>query len=171
MHAATLRKRKFRRQRRQAGMKAVEVWLRPDTAALIAHVKQPHESVSQLMDRALQALAQQAGVPGPQGQGPPHGARHAAAGETPQEADRSSEARAALVALLRMLLPEGQRRYLRDLGITAIPLVQLNTLLAPEGYVIEAFKVRDRKRFVDCVGQDGIPEPFGLFEMRRLAED
>jgi hypothetical protein len=69
-----------------------------------------------------------------------------------------------------MLLPEGERRYLRDLGITTIPLVQLNTLLASEGYVLEAYKVRDRKRFVDCVGQDGIPEPFGLFELRRLEE-
>ena len=67
-----------------------------------------------------------------------------------------------------MLLPEGKRRYLRDLGITAIPLVQLNTVLASEGYVIQAFKVQDPKRFVDCVGQDGIPEPFGLFELRRL---
>lgn len=67
-----------------------------------------------------------------------------------------------------MLLPHGQRRYLRDLGITALPLVQLNTILASEGYVIRAFKVRDPTRFVDCVGQDGIPEPFGLFELQRL---
>lgn len=85
--------------------------------------------------------------------------------------DQSAQTRAVLVALLRMLLPEGERRYLRDLGITALPLVPLNALLAHEGYVIEAYEVQDPTRFVDCLGQDGTPEPFGLFEMRRLTRE
>jgi hypothetical protein len=68
-----------------------------------------------------------------------------------------------------MLLPEGERRYLRDLGITALPLVALNALLAHEGYVIRAYKVQEPARFVDCIAEDGVAEPFGLFEMRRLS--
>jgi excisionase family DNA binding protein len=85
--------------------------------------------------------------------------------------DQWAQTRAALVALLHMLLPEGERRYLRDLGITALPLVALNALLAHEGYVIGAYKVQDPARFVDCIGQDGVAEPFGLFEMRRLTSE
>jgi excisionase family DNA binding protein len=85
--------------------------------------------------------------------------------------DQPAQTRAVLVALLRMLLPEGERCYLRDLGITALPLVPLNALLAPEGYVIEAYEVQDPTRVVDCLGQDGTPEPFGLFEMRRLTRE
>jgi excisionase family DNA binding protein len=97
----------------------------------------------------------------------------AAAAAMAEEAsgDQCAQIRAALVALLHMLLPEGERRYLRDFGITALPLVPLNALLAHEGYVIEAYEVQDPTRFVDCLGQDGVPEPFGLFEMRRLTTE
>ena len=100
---------------------------------------------------------------------PPPPAPVSAAGLAEEAAgDPCAQIRAVLVALLRMLLPEGERRALRDLGITALPLAPLNALLASEGYVIEAYEVEDPARFVDCVGQDGVPEPFGLFEMRRL---
>jgi hypothetical protein len=40
------------------------------------------------------------------------------------------------VALLRVMLPEGERRYLRDCGIATLPLAQLNAVLAPLGYVL-----------------------------------
>jgi hypothetical protein len=60
MHDSTVRKRKLRSKRRQAGMKALELWLPPDTAALVEHVKRPDESFSELVGRALHALAQDA---------------------------------------------------------------------------------------------------------------
>lgn len=76
-----------------------------------------------------------------------------------------------LVALLKALLPEEQPVYLRALGITTLPLYRLNTLLAGQGYMIHAAKVRDHKRFVACVGRDGRVEPFGLFELRPVGEE
>jgi excisionase family DNA binding protein len=98
-------------------------------------------------------------------------AKPTAAAPVVDEEHEWAQARAALVALLQSLLPQGERHYLRDLGITTLPLVQLNAILAQEGYVIEAYEVQDPTRFVDCVGQDGRPEPFGLFEMRRLTRE
>jgi hypothetical protein len=41
-----------------------------------------------------------------------------------------------------MLLPAGQPRYLRDYGITTLPLAQLNAVLAPLGYVLVGSKTR-----------------------------
>jgi hypothetical protein len=73
-----------------------------------------------------------------------------------------------LVATVQALLPEGRPVYLRDRGITTLPLSGLNTLLAGQGYVIHAAKVRDAKRFVACTDQDGRIEPYGLFELRQI---
>jgi hypothetical protein len=64
MHDSTVRKRKFRRERKASGMKAFEVWLLPE---MVEQLKQPHESVSQLMARALTTMAalQAQDTPGP----------------------------------------------------------------------------------------------------------
>jgi excisionase family DNA binding protein len=75
-----------------------------------------------------------------------------------------------LVALVRALLPEGQRVYLRDKGITELPLMALNAILAPQGLVIHAAKVRDRRRWVTCTDRVGRVEGFGLFELRAREE-
>jgi hypothetical protein len=76
-----------------------------------------------------------------------------------------------LVALLQTLLPEGKPVYLRDVGITTLPVHGLNTLLAQQGYVIHAAKVRDPKRFVACTDKEGRVEPYGLFELRQIHQD
>jgi hypothetical protein len=72
------------------------------------------------------------------------------------------------VALLRVLLPEGERRYLRDYGITTLPLAQLNAVLAPLGYVIHGTQTRAAARFVVCTDAYGEVERFGLFELRQV---
>jgi hypothetical protein len=59
MHESTVRKRRFRHKRQQAGMRAYELWLVPETAALVEHVKRPDESFSALVGRALRALARE----------------------------------------------------------------------------------------------------------------
>jgi hypothetical protein len=46
------------------------------------------------------------------------------------------------VALLQVMLPEGERRYLRDVGITTLPLAPLNRVLAPLSYVLRGTKIR-----------------------------
>jgi hypothetical protein len=74
------------------------------------------------------------------------------------------------VALLRVLLPEGERRYLRDVGIITLPLAQLNGVLAPLGYVLVGTKTRAPERFVLCTDPHGQVERYGLFELRRLEE-
>lgn len=76
-----------------------------------------------------------------------------------------------LVALVKALLPEGKPVYLREKGITALPLYGLNTLLEPQGYVIHAAKVRDAKRFVACTDKHGRVERFGLFELRPIRQE
>lgn len=77
----------------------------------------------------------------------------------------------ALVALVNTLLPEGKAIYLRERGITALPLYGLNAILARHGYVIHAAKVRDAKRFVACMDKHGRVERFGLFELRKCATE
>lgn len=77
---------------------------------------------------------------------------------------------AALVALLQVLLPEGERRYLRDCGIMTLPLAHLNAVLAPLGYMLVGGKTRAADRFVLCTDAHGQVEPYGLFELRRVAE-
>ena len=74
----------------------------------------------------------------------------------------------ALVELVKPLLPPGQPVYLRDKGITTLPLYGLNTLLEPQGFFIHAAKVRDPKRFVACTDKAGRIERFGLFELSRV---
>jgi hypothetical protein len=73
-----------------------------------------------------------------------------------------------LVALVQRLLPEGQPVYLRDRGITELPLYGLNAVLARQGYVIHATKVRNPKRFVACMDKEGRVERFGLFELKPI---
>jgi hypothetical protein len=73
------------------------------------------------------------------------------------------------VALLRVLLPEGERRYLCDVGILTLPLAHLNAVLAPLGSVIQGTKTRSAARFVLCTDARGEVEPYGLFELRRVA--
>jgi len=75
------------------------------------------------------------------------------------------------VALLQVLLPEGERRYLRDYGILTLPLAQLNTVLAPMGYVIVGHKTRSPDRFVACTDVHGQVERYGLFELQRIEEE
>ena len=66
-----------------------------------------------------------------------------------------------------MLLPPGERRYLRDYGIATLPLAQLNAVLAPLGYVIVGRKTRSPERFVLCTDTYGEVERYGLFELQR----
>jgi hypothetical protein len=75
------------------------------------------------------------------------------------------------VALLQVLLPEGERRYLRDCGITTLPLAQLNEVLAPLSYVLVGTKTRSAERFVLCSDAQGKVERYGLFALRRVAEE
>jgi hypothetical protein len=75
------------------------------------------------------------------------------------------------VALLRVLLPAGERRYLRDCGIATLPLAQLNAVLAPLGSVLVGTKTRSAARFVLCTDSRGEVERYGLFELRPLEED
>jgi hypothetical protein len=74
------------------------------------------------------------------------------------------------VALLQVLLPAGERRYLRDCGITTLPLAQLNAVLAPLGSVIVGTKTRSADRFVLCTDARGEVERYGLFELRRVED-
>ncbi|MBI3328411.1 MAG: hypothetical protein HYZ81_17130 [Nitrospinae bacterium] len=76
-----------------------------------------------------------------------------------------------LVALVKGLLPEGKAVYLRDQGITELPLYGLNTHLERHGLVIHAAKVRDAKRFVACTDKYGRIEQFGLFELREIHQE
>lgn len=75
-----------------------------------------------------------------------------------------------LVALVKALLPEGKPVYLREQGITELPLYRLNTILERQGYSIHPAKVRDPKRFVACTDKYGRAEKFGLFELRRIPQ-
>ena len=65
------------------------------------------------------------------------------------------------------MLPEGERRYLRDCGIATLHLAQLNAVLAPLGYVLVGTKTRSADRFVLCTDTDNQLERYGLFELRR----
>jgi hypothetical protein len=75
------------------------------------------------------------------------------------------------VALLQVLLPEGERRYLRDCGIMTLPLAQLNAVLEPLGFVLVGTKTRSPERFVLCTDSHGQVERYGLFALQRLEED
>jgi len=118
----------------------------------MAALRQPGETVDACVNRALVTL--QALRPGVTSPAPRPDTR------------RSDGAGAALVALLRVLLPEGERRYLRDCGIARLPLAQLNAVLAPLGYVMVGTKKRPLARFVLCTNAQGRVERVGLFELR-----
>jgi transcriptional regulator with GAF, ATPase, and Fis domain len=80
-------------------------------------------------------------------------------------------ARMVLVALLRVLLPEGERCYLCDVGITTLPLAQLNAVLALLGSVLRGTKTRSSDRFVLCTDSQGQIERYGLFALRRVEKE
>lgn len=58
------RMQRLREKRKQAGMKAYELWLDPNTAALLAQLKHPGESLTRVIRRAVLALQAQ-DTPGP----------------------------------------------------------------------------------------------------------
>jgi hypothetical protein len=150
------RKQRLRARRQQAGLKAALVWLTPAGQAAMAALRQPGETVDAVINRALVTLQQVMA----NGTSPaPH-----------PDTCLSEGAGAALLALLRVLLPEGERRYLRDCGILTLPLAQLNAVLAPLGYVIRGSKTRSAERFVLCTDAQGGSERYGLFELRRVEE-
>jgi hypothetical protein len=72
------------------------------------------------------------------------------------------------VALLQVFLPEGEWRYLRNCGITTLPLAHLNAVLAPLGYGRVGTKTRSPVHFVLCTDAHGEVERFGLFALQRL---
>jgi hypothetical protein len=150
------RKRRLRQRRQQAGLKAALVWLTPEGQAAMAALRQPGETIDAVVNRALVTLQ---GVMANGTSPAPH-----------PDIRRSDGAGAALVALLQVLLPEGKPRYLRDCGITTLPLAQLNAALAPLGYVIRGTKTRSADRFVVCLDAHGEVERYGLFELRRIGE-
>jgi hypothetical protein len=157
MADAKTRKRRLRARRRQAGLKAALVWLSPEAQAAVAALRQPGETVDAFFNRTLVTL---------------QGLTPAVTSPAPYpDTRRSDGAGATLLALLSVLLPEGERRYLRDCGIATLPLAQLNAVLAPQGYVIQATKTRSSKRFVLCTDAYGEVESYGLFELRRVEED
>jgi hypothetical protein len=55
---------RLREKRKQTGMKAYELWLDPDTAAVLAQLKRPGESLARVIRRAILALQVQ-DTPGP----------------------------------------------------------------------------------------------------------
>jgi hypothetical protein len=152
MADAKLRKQRMRARRQQAGLKGALVWLSPEGQAAMAALRQPGETIDTFVNRALVTL------------------QAVMANGTSPDTCLSEGAGAALVALLRVLLPEGERRYLRDCGITTLPLAHLNAVLAPLGYVIRGTKTRSAARFVLCTDALGQVERYGLFALQRVAE-
>jgi len=89
---------------------------------------------------------------------------------TPTEQAPPVDCTATLLALVKSLLPEGKQVYLREKGITELPLGALNVILELHGYTIHATKERDRRRQVACIGRDGRAEQFAVFELRTTRE-
>jgi hypothetical protein len=58
------RMQRLREKRKQAGVKVYELWLDPNTAALLAQLKHPGESLTRVIRRVLLALQVQ-DTPGP----------------------------------------------------------------------------------------------------------
>jgi hypothetical protein len=71
-----------------------------------------------------------------------------------------------LIAQVKALLPEGNPVYLRECGITEIPLEALNTRLAGQGYRIHASQSGNVQRGVACIDRDGRVTRYALFELR-----
>ena len=76
-----------------------------------------------------------------------------------------------LLALVRSLLPEGGRVYLRDKGLTELPLDGLNTILARHELMIYATKGNDPRRMVTCTLTDGRRTRYELFELRQIPHE
>src|SRR5919198_4692470 len=129
MADAKTRKQRLRQRRQQAGMKAALMWLSPEGQAAMAALRQPGETIDAFVNRALTTLQQ------------------VLANGTSPDTRLSDGAGTALMVLLQVMLPEGERRYLRDYGIMTLPLAQLNAVLALMGYVIVATKTRSPDRF------------------------
>jgi hypothetical protein len=53
------RMQRLRKKRKQAGMKAYELWLDPDTVAVLAQLKHPRESLAHVIRRAVLTLKAQ----------------------------------------------------------------------------------------------------------------
>ena len=153
MADAKTRKRRLRARRQQAGLKAALVWRLPEAQAAMAALRRPGETVDAFFNRALVTWQQ----------GMTNG--------TSPDPRLSNGAGTALLALLQVLLPEGKPRYLRDCGIATLPLAQVNTVLAPLGYVPVGTKTRSAARFVVCSDAYGQVERYGLFELRRVEEE
>jgi hypothetical protein len=153
MADAKTRKRRLRARRQQAGLKAALVWLTPEGQAAMAALRRPGETIDAFFNRALVTL------------------QEVMANGTRDETRLGNGAGKALVALLQVLLPEGERRYLRDCGIATLPLAHLNAVLAPLGYVIRGTKTRAADRFVPCTDAHGQVERYGLFGLQQIAED
>lgn len=60
---AGARMQRMRERRKQAGWQPYELWLPPDTAAVLAQLKQPGESLHDVVHRALLALQAQEAPP------------------------------------------------------------------------------------------------------------
>jgi excisionase family DNA binding protein len=73
-----------------------------------------------------------------------------------------------LLALLRAVLPEGQPRYLRDLGILTFPLAEINAILERHGLMVRVVRGNDPQRLVTCTVPGGRTDAYGLFELRSL---
>jgi ribosomal protein L2 len=54
-----VRMQRLREERKQAGMKAYELWLDPETAAVLAQLKHPRESLTHVIRRAVLTLKAQ----------------------------------------------------------------------------------------------------------------
>jgi hypothetical protein len=74
-----------------------------------------------------------------------------------------------LINEVRQLLPDGQAISLRKQGITTLPLAGLNRILQKHRLMIQASKGGDLTQMVACVTEHGKVEPYGVFELRRLA--
>jgi hypothetical protein len=122
----------------------------------MAALRQPGETIDAFFNRALVTLQRLTQTGTRDGMSP--------------DGRTGGKAQVALVALLQVLLPESERHYLRDCGVTTLPLAQLDAVLAPLGYVIRGTKTRSAERFVLCTDSRGEVEAFGLFELRRIAE-
>jgi hypothetical protein len=132
------------------------VWLSPEGQAAMAALRQPGETVDAFFNRALLTLQR---PPSTVTSPAPH-----------PETRRGDGAGTALVALLQGLLPEGKPRYLRDCGITRLPLAHLNAVLEPLGYVLHGTKTRSAARFVVCTDSRGEVEKRLASQERLVAQ-
>ena len=75
-----------------------------------------------------------------------------------------------LLAQIRALLPEGEPVYLRDSGVSELPLEALNARLASLGYRIYASQSWLETKAVTCHGPKDRVRWYALFELQRLTQ-